>query len=91
LERSEEKEQDLGEKVYEGSTGGEAEEDETERRLKGREERILEMKLRREQVDRLNSSRFDIQLTRVLTASSTSSGHVREVGYYPRIKGRTRS
>jgi hypothetical protein len=49
LERSEEKEQDLGEKVYEGSTGGEAEEDETERRLKSREERILEMKLRREQ------------------------------------------
>jgi hypothetical protein len=49
LERSEEKEQDLGEKVYEGSTGGEAEEDETERRFKSREERILEMKLRREQ------------------------------------------
>lgn len=50
LERSEEKEQDQSEKVYEGETGGETEDDETERRIKSREERILEMKLRREQV-----------------------------------------
>lgn len=50
LERSEESEQHQIEKVYEGVTGGETEEEETERRLKSREERILEMRRRREQV-----------------------------------------